>query len=112
MRTLPKFSHAMDDKTFDTLSGAAFARIRSGLEQAGLDYDTPADGVLEIEFDDGAKIVVNRHAAAQEIWVAARSGGFHFRPAETGWKGTRDGADLYVKLARLIAAQGGVTPLF
>ena len=102
----------MDDKTFDTLAGQALGRIQDGLESAGLDYETPADGVLEIEFEDGAKIVVNRHATAQEIWVAARSGGFHFRPGEDGWKDTRDGEDLYLKLARLIAAQGEVAPLF
>ncbi|MDW8468288.1 MAG: iron donor protein CyaY [Burkholderiales bacterium] len=38
--------------------------------------------MLEIEFDDGAKIVVNRHTPAREIWVAARSGGLHFRQTE------------------------------
>ena len=112
MQTLPKFPQAMDDKTFDTLAGQVLGRIQNGLERAGLDYETPADGVLEIEFEDGAKIVVNRHATAQEIWVAARSGGFHFRPREGGWQDTRDGEDLYLKLARLIAAQGEVAPLF
>ena len=112
MQALPKFPRAMDDKTFDALASAALSRIQDGLQQADLDYETPAEGVLEIEFEDGAKIVVNRHASAQEIWVAARSGGFHFRPGEQGWKDSRDGEDLYVKLARLIAAQGGVAPLF
>lgn len=102
----------MDDKTFDTLAGEALGRIEYGLERAGLDYETPSEGVLEIEFEDGSKIVVNRHASAQEIWVAARSGGFHFRPGEEGWKDTRNGEDLYLKLARLIAAQGEVAPLF
>ena len=40
--------------------------------------------MLELEFADGSRIVVNRHSAAQEIWVAAKSGGFHFR-----WDGAR-----------------------
>ena len=37
------------------------------------------DGILEIECEDGSKLIVNRHVPNREIWVAARSGGFHFR---------------------------------
>ncbi len=102
----------MDHKEFGLLAQAALTRIQSGLENAELDFESPADGILEIEFDDGSKIVINRHAVAQEIWVAARSGGFHFRPADGSWKDSRDGEDLYVKLARLIGQQGAVTALF
>lgn len=102
----------MDDKEFGLLAQAALGRIQAGLENAELDFETPADGILEIEFDDGSKMVINRHNVAREIWVAARSGGYHFRPADGGWKDSRDGEDLYVKLARLIAQQGGVTALF
>jgi CyaY protein len=102
----------MDDKEFGLLAQSALTRIQAGLENAELDFETPADGILEIEFDDGSKMVINRHSAAQEIWVAARSGGFHFRPTNGAWKDSRDGEDLYVKLARLIAQQGGVTALF
>lgn len=102
----------MDHKEFGLLAQTALTRIQSGLENAELDFESPADGVLEIEFDDGSKIVINRHGVAQEIWVAARSGGFHFRPTNGIWKDSRDGEDLYIKLARLIAQQGGVTALF
>jgi CyaY protein len=102
----------MDDKEFASLAHAALSRIQSGLDHAGLEFETPADGILEIDFDDGSKMVINRHGAAQEVWVAARSGGFHFRPTNGSWKDSRDGEDLYVKLARLIAQQSGVTPLF
>jgi CyaY protein len=102
----------MEDKEFASLAQSALTRIQTGLENADLDFETPADGILEIEFDDGSKMVINRHSAAQEIWVAARSGGFHFRPTDGTWKDSRDGEDLYVKLAMLIAQQGGATPLF
>jgi len=39
--------------------------------------------------------------------VAARSGGFHFKPQGDDWVDTRDGTPLFAKLAALIAAQGG-----
>lgn len=97
----------MNDNEFTQLTDAAFACIQQGLEDAGLDFELPADGILEIEFDDGSKMVINRHGAAREIWVAARSGGFHFRHDGTAWKDTRDGSELFAKLAALIAGQGG-----
>jgi len=99
----------MNDAEFATLSGAALDRIEQQLEASGadLDFDLAAGGVLEIEFADGSKIIVNRHAVAQEIWVAAKSGGFHFRHDGEGWRDTRDGEELMVKLSRLATAQAG-----
>ena len=97
----------MNDAEFATLSGAALDRIEQQLEASGadLDFDLAAGGVLEIEFADGSKIIVNRHAVAQEIWVAAKSGGFHFRHDGEVWRDTRDGEELMVKLSRLSTAQ-------
>ncbi len=97
----------MNDNEFIRLTDAAFTRLQQGLENADLDFELPADGILEIEFDDGSKLVVNRHSAAREIWVAARSGGFHFRHDGSAWIDTRDGSELFAKLATLISSQGG-----
>jgi CyaY protein len=52
-------------------------------------------------------MIINRHRAASEIWVAARAGGFHFRWDGSGWRDTRDGAELFAALSRLVSAQGG-----
>jgi CyaY protein len=97
----------MNESDFLQLAGEAMSRIERAVDAADLNFEQPAEGILEIEFDDGSKIVVNRHTAAREIWVAARSGGFHFRPAGQDWRDTRDNADLFVKLAELVTAQGG-----
>jgi CyaY protein len=97
----------MNDSEFTRLTEAVFIRIQQGLEDADLDFEQPADGILEIEFDDGSKIVINRHNAAREIWAAARSGGFHFRYDGAAWRDTRDNTELFAKLSALIAAQGG-----
>jgi CyaY protein len=100
-------THIMNDTDFLKLTGAAFSKIEQALEQADLDYEQPADGILEVEFGDGSKIVINRHTVAQEIWVAARSGGFHFRHDGQTWRDTRDNSDLFAKLTELVAAHGG-----
>lgn len=99
----------MDDKEFNTLADAALARIDAGLEGSGADVDCQlaAGGVLEIEFDDGSKIIVNRHGVAREIWVAARAGGFHFRWDGAVWRDTRDNTELMEKLSMLASQQAG-----
>lgn len=97
----------MDEAEFNQAVDAALARIERGAEAANLDFETPADGILEIELDDASKIIINRHGVAREIWVAARSGGFHFKPHAGAWVDTKSGEDLYAKLAALIVAQGG-----
>ena len=99
----------MDDKDFNQLADSALARIETALEasDADLDFELAAGGVLEIEFADGSKIIVNRHGAAKEIWVAARAGGFHFRWTGAAWLDTRDGAELMTKLSALASQQAG-----
>lgn len=99
----------MDDKEFGLLADAALANIEAALEavDGDLDFELAAGGVLEIAFGDDSKIIVNRHAVAREIWVAARAGGFHFRWDGAAWRDTRDGSELMEKLSRLASEQAG-----
>jgi len=99
----------MNDSEFNTLADAALKRIEAGLEtsDADLDFAMVSSGVLEIEFADGSKIIVNRHGAAKEVWVAARSGGFHFRWDGSAWRDTRDSSELMAALSALVSAQAG-----
>jgi CyaY protein len=43
----------------------------------------------------------------RQIWVAARSGGYHFSYDGRDWRDTRDGTELFASLSRLVSAQGG-----
>lgn len=99
----------MNEAEFNALADAALARIEAalGTSDVDLDYAWAGDGIIEIEFADGNKIVVNRHLAAQELWVAARSGGYHFRWDGAAWRDTRDGTELMAALSRLVSAQAG-----
>jgi len=108
----------MEEKEFLALAEATLAQLESALDRlqaesaVDVDYELKPGGIIEIVCEDDSKIIVNRHAAAREIWVAARSGGFHFKPpAEVGgrWIGTRDGQDLATALSRCLSEQAGVT---
>jgi iron-sulfur cluster assembly protein CyaY len=99
----------MTDSEFEDLTAGTLERIEQALEGSGVDADlqSKAGGVLEIEFDNGTKMVVNRHAAARELWVAAKSGGFHYRWDGSAWRDTRDGSELFAALSKLVSAQSG-----
>ena len=102
----------MTESEFEALAGAALAALESAFEAGMPDADVQAkgEGLLEIEFEDGSKMVINRHAAAREIWVAARTGGFHFRHDGSAWRDTRDGTELFAAVSKLASQQGG-TPV-
>ena len=99
----------MNDSEFIALADQTLKQLELALEtsDADLDCSMTSNGVLEIEFDDGGKIIVNRHAVAKEMWVAARSGGFHFRWDGSVWRDTRTGGELMAALSDLVSAQSG-----
>jgi iron-sulfur cluster assembly protein CyaY len=99
----------MNETEFEALAGKALESVEHALEESGVDadFELKEGGVLELEFGDGSKIIVNRHGAAREIWVAARAGGFHFRWDGAAWRDTRDGTELFAALSKLVSAQGG-----
>ena len=99
----------MTESEFENLAGATLAALERAFEVAAPDADVQAKGagLLEIEFEDGSKMIINRHGAAREIWVAARSGGFHFRHDGSVWRDTRDGSELFAAVSRLATLQSG-----
>ena len=99
----------MNETDFEAQASATLEALEQALENCGedLDFELKAGGILEIEFEDGSKIIVNRHAAAREIWVAARSGGFHYRWDGQAWRNTRDGSELFAALSTLVSGQLG-----
>ena len=99
----------MDEREFEPLAARTLERIERAIDESGVaaDIELKEGGVLELEFDDGSRIIVNRHAAAREIWVAARSGGFHFRWDGEAWRDTRAGTELFAALSKLVSAQSG-----
>src|SRR5262252_8217899 len=97
----------MNPSEFESRADAMLERIARAVEESGADCDCEpkGSGVLEIEFPDGGRIIVNRHSAAQEIWVAAKSGGYHFRFDGSSWIDTRDKRELISAVSALIAEQ-------
>ncbi len=101
------------DSEFTAAADRTLAAIGSALDAALADSDIDVDwslndGILEIECEDGSKLIVNRHLPNREIWVAARAGGFHYKPRDGYWRDTRSGGELGAVLADLLHDQAGL----
>lgn len=60
--------------------------------QADIDYETVGN-VMTLEFEDRSQVVINRQEPMKEIWLASRSGGFHFRYDGLQWLCTKTGVE-------------------
>ena len=103
----------MSESEFLALAEATLTQIATALDRLNdedvLDVECSRSGnVLEIEFiDNGTKIIVNSQAPMREMWVAARSGGFHYKRVDGQWVNTRDGSELFAALSTMASEQAG-----
>lgn len=103
----------LSETEFLVLAGAALDQLEADIEAAADAADADVEisrtgNVMELEFEDGSKIIVNSQAPMQELWVAAKAGGFHFRHDGDKWLDTRSGTELYAALSGYLSQQAGV----
>ncbi|MDQ2137238.1 iron donor protein CyaY [Alcaligenaceae bacterium A4P071] len=103
----------MNDTEFLALTEKVLDTIESQADDWAATHDidieaTRNGNVLTLVFDDEIHIVVNSQAAMQEIWVAARSGGFHYRFEGEHWHDTRGGPNLDDALSQICSDAAGV----
>ena len=96
---------------------ALLSRIESAadrwLQDDVIDIDTHrTGGLLELSFPNGSKIIINTQPPLQEVWMAARGGGFHYRWSEGHWRDTRDGSESIAALSSHASLQAGKTLSF
>jgi CyaY protein len=85
-----------------------FDRIIDTLDAAQFDIDVElSQGVLEATCANDSKVIINRHEPNREIWIAAKSGGFHFKRLNDQWIDTRSGEALEAALSRVFLEQAG-----
>ncbi len=101
----------MDDKEFRLLADLCLERLAArleGFDPEELDYAT-TDGVVTLEFGDGARFVLNRQAGSLQMWYAADARAWHYDwDAESKrWLDDRDGHELFSNLERTISAKLG-----
>ncbi|OUV03457.1 MAG: iron donor protein CyaY [Betaproteobacteria bacterium TMED82] len=71
-----------------------FTRIEAIVDKWNIDYDLVIEinkeaNVLEIEFENQKKIILNAQTPMRQLWMASELGAYHFSFDEKGWKNTR-----------------------
>jgi CyaY protein len=97
----------MTDSEFLLQVEQAFDVIERAIDAADANIEVSRAGsVLTLELGSGAKVIINSQAPMQQIWVAGRSGAYHYAYREGRWLDTRDGTELYAALSRLLNTEG------
>lgn len=102
----------MTELEYLDLAEKALQRIEAACDRINETSDVDLDnqrnaGVVTLVFANGSQIVVNLQKPLQEIWLAARAGGFHYRYDGTQWADTKGGADLFTQLSHCASEQAG-----
>jgi CyaY protein len=98
----------MSDSDYLTRAEAVLASIERALDYTDADVEFERNGnVLTLEFANGTKIIVNLQPPMHEIWIAAKSGGYHFRFVDDAWRDTRNGTEFYAALSEYATQQAG-----
>ena len=102
----------MTDQEFQQLAAAYLARVARWIDQVDderLDR-TAGDGLVAIEFDDGAKYVLNRQSGNHQMWFAAGARAWHYDWDGQAWVDDRDGHRLDDRIREVVGAKLG-TPV-
>ena len=100
----------MDDSQFQEIVDDEFVRIEDRVDDLELDIDVNASGgVLTFTLDSGSSVILSRQIASHEIWVAAKSGGFHLKRAGDGWRCDNTDESLEQLLNRVFMEQAGAS---
>ncbi len=98
----------LTESDFQQRVDAVLTQIESAMDDVECDIDAELNGgILTLTFDNNTKVIVNRQTPNREIWVAAKSGGFHFKFDGLAWLDTRSHEQLESLLSRVVSEQSG-----
>ena len=102
----------LSDADYDSRARAALAAVEATvdrlLDDDVIDIDASrTGGLLELRFPAGGTIVINTQPPLHELWLAAPSGGFHFKASGGRWIDGRDGGEFFAVLSACASELGG-----
>ena len=82
-------------------------------DETDVDIDNQrTGGMITLTFSNHSQIIINLQKPLQEIWMAARAGGFHYKFNSNQWADTKDSSEFFANLSRCASAQAGQPLVF
>ena len=100
----------MNESEFNQRVDDMLEQIEEAVDESGANIDfESAGGILTLIFENNSKIIINRQTPVQQIWVATKSGGFHFNYDEKQdqWVKDDDNTELFDALSQYCTHQSG-----
>lgn len=100
----------MTESEFNQRVDDVIERIEEAIDESGVDIDyETAGGILTLFFENQTRIIINRQTPVSQIWVATKSGGFHFNyhAQSDSWVKDDDGMELFAALSLYCTQQAG-----
>ena len=69
-------------------------------------------GMITLSFANRSQIIINLQKPLQEIWMAARSGGYHYKFSNGMWLDTKSGDEFFAALTQCASEQAGQSVIF
>ncbi|MBS0292746.1 MAG: iron donor protein CyaY [Proteobacteria bacterium] len=77
-------------------------------EVSDADLDSQrSGGMITISFRNRSQIVINLQKPLHEVWMAAQSGGYHYRFDGACWMGSKGEGEFFAALSRDASRQAG-----
>jgi CyaY protein len=103
-------SMSLSEARFHDLVDVIQQKVEDVFDDSGLDVDLEnSAGVLTVRFENGSQLILSRQEPIRQLWVAARSGGFHFDydADSDAWLCDSSDERLGEMLTRITLEQGG-----
>ena len=107
----------MTDTEYQDLAESLLRSIELACDRINDQTDTDVDnqrvgGMITMTFANGSQIIINLQKPLQEVWLAARAGGFHYQHDGQAWVDTKGQGELFAQLSRCASEQAGLPLVF
>ena len=107
----------MTDSEYLNAAELALTAIELSCDRINDETDADIDnqrggGMITVEFAGGSQLIVNLQKPLQEIWLAAKSGGFHYRLQDGMWRDTKTGNEFFADISLCASEQSGLPLTF
>ena len=102
----------MTDTEYQDLAESLLRSIELACDRINDQTDADVDnqrvgGMITMTFANGSQIIINLQKPLQEVWLAARAGGFHYRHDGAAWMDTKGQGEFFAHLSRFASEQSG-----
>ncbi len=107
----------MTDLEFLDTAERLLSRIEASCDRINDATDADIDnqrvgGMITITFSNRSQIIVNLQKPLHEVWMAAKSGGYHYKFKDALWQDTKGQGEFFDNLSRFATAQSGTSLQF